>query len=271
MKSYRLVNALLTVLALVTGLSSCNKRPAGVLKEKEMVDLLTDMQLAEAYYNTQSPGSERISRKELTDAVLRKHGVTSEELDSTLAYYGKNIDDYYLLYDKVEKNLRKTSASSSEEVTSNEADIWPYAKFAALLPGQTSDGITFSAPADGIEPGDRLEWKMRLSTMTEGMMMLGVEYANGTSTVNSRNITRGSDYQLTLQTDTGRIITRVFGILTVAEDSRPLWADSIRLVRTEFDSLTYSRNYSQRRLYRPALKPKEQPVDTLITVESNQL
>ena len=63
----------------------CDRRPKEVLSEKEMVSLMADMQLAEACLNSSAVSvHSRDGRLELGRSVLAAHGVTQEQLDTTL-------------------------------------------------------------------------------------------------------------------------------------------------------------------------------------------
>ena len=213
-----------------------------------MVDLLSDIELAHAYYSTADP-THQIKNDQLTEAVLQKHNVSQEQLDSTLAYYGRNIDEYYQLYDKVIKNLSARSGQTEDVIVEN--DIWPYSRFASILPDQITGGITFSMPAEDIEPGESVDWRMRL-TSSEGVdLTLGVEYQNGMTSLVKRSAQGNKSLQLSLITDTALQAQRIFGIMTVPQNTLPVWVDSIRLVKIEYDSLEYRKINSQKRIYRP--------------------
>lgn len=237
----------------------CNKRPEGVLSEDEMVSLLTDIELAEAYTMTTSQSN--ISRDVLMESVLAKHGVTHAQLDSTIAYYGKNMDEYYKLYEKVEKNLRAQNGEG-QDAYDEKNDIWPYPRFTAILPNQTSDGITFSMPAEGLSAGSSLEWRMRLTSADGANAVLGVEYDNGMSSLSKKNGSGLTNFQIELQTDTALKVKRIFGYLTLPQDGMPVWADSIRLVKADYDSVTYHKIRSQKRLFQPKQAPPKLKVET---------
>lgn len=247
----------LLLLLLVYG---CNHKPKEVLPEDEMVDLLTDLQLAEGYLNSAGPNS--VERDALIASVLKKHGVSQAQLDSTIAYYGRNIDEYYLLYNKVENNIRKKSFNASNvEVNPQADDIWPYNRFAALFPNQTSNGITFSFPADNLESGNTLEWKFRLPNSEQIDASFGVEYTNGLISLINRNSSNLRGVSIELQTDTSLVAKRIFGSMTSYELNHLLWVDSIQLVKLPFDSLNYYKIRSQKSIFPPQPKPKETPTE----------
>lgn len=236
----------------------CNRKPKEVLPEDEMVDLLTDLQLAEGYLN--SSGHNNAERDVLIASVLKKHGVSQAQLDSTIAYYGRNIDEYYLLYNKVENKIRKKSINASTDEGNSQADdIWPYNRFAALFPNQTTNGITFSFPADNLESGNALEWKFRLPNSEQIDATFGIEYTNGLVSVINRNSSNSRSVSLEIQTDTALVAKRIFGSMTSYESNHPLWVDSIQLVKLPFDSLNYSKIRSQKSIFPPQQKPKETP------------
>ena len=235
----------------VTGimvLTGCSRRPPGILSDEEMVEFLSDLELAEAYYNTSGPG--KIERDVLIESVLLKHGVSHEQLDSTLSYYGRNMDEYSMLYEKVENKLKAENNNSEALDATN--DIWPYSHYASILPVQATDGIIFSMPAGGLQKGSSLEWRMRLSDGDNFDGMLGVEYESGPISYVKKNL-NGRSIKISIQTDTALTAKRIFGSIVVAPDYMPLWADSIRLIRTDLDSMTYSQIHQQRNVY-PARK-----------------
>lgn len=247
------------VLSLVISLlTACEKRPEGVMSESKLVDVMTDMELADAYFNTSKGGSGKLSKDMLHASVLKKHGITQEEMDSTVAYYGKNIDDFYKLYAKVDRNLKKQSLTGEIEKQEEENNIWPYGDFAMLMANQTSDGIVFSIPLEGVTPGEALEWRMRFSSSDGVEAMLGVEYENGGSTLMKKSATGNKSIKIPIQTDTAAHVKRVFGVMTAPSTATPVYVDSIRLVKMPFDSVSYQRNINLQKNIRPT-EPKPKP------------
>ena len=237
-------------------LTACDKRPEKVLSEGKLVDVMTDLEIADAYYNSGYSAKNRTyNLEEIKASVLKKHGVTGEELDSTIAYYGRNIDDYYRIYNKVEQKLKKRNKSGDMEKEVEENNFWPYSDYALLTRNQTSNGIVFSIPMNGMESGSSIEWRMRL-TATEGAeAVLGVEYENGTSSIIKKSASGNKNFKIPLQTDTAEQVKRVFGVMSSSSSAMPVWVDSIRLVKMEFDSLNYNRINQQKTIRPPRQKP----------------
>lgn len=255
-----------SLLILMTLLGGCDKRPKGTLSENDMVDLLTDIELAHAYRSVSGVSPDRKEKEALTAAVLAKHNVSQEQLDSSVAYYGRNIDEYYKLYQQVENNLRARSGRLEEAIS--EDDIWPYSRFAAFMKGQISDGIVFSFPADNIDPGSSLDWKMHLSSHEAVEAILGVEYDNGTTSIaRTKTLANNNSLSVSLTTDTAYVAKRIFGSAFVSGNAAPLWADSIKLLKNEYDSLNYLRTRHQKRIYPVSAKREKEDTTSVKDME----
>lgn len=256
-----IISVIVAVAAMIV--SGCRKRPDKVLSESEMVELMADMQLAEAY-NEIANGYRTIGeqRRNAGAAVLRRHGVTPEELDSTLSWYGRNIDEYQSLYDKVDKEIerRRKKVLGSVSGDENLDDIWPYAPNMLFSPLDENGAYAFSLSNPALGKGDAVTWKMHLSSLIRPHLMLGVDYSDGTSSVATRSTGTDKSVSIRLQTDTARVAVRLYGVARVAgRSSRPLWIDSIALVKAPFDSMVYMTISSQYRLPRKKAMPRLNP------------
>lgn len=244
---------------------SCKTRPSGIISEKDMVNIIVDMQLAEAYSSSQITGKDREERRlELADAILASHGVTQEELDSTLQWYGRNLDDYSKLYEKVDKQLlakRKELTKGEEQRSGNLPgdNLWPYGSNGVVTPLGNSDGWVFSMKDPEIGKGDRLIWKFHFTDNTTPLNgVLGVEYADGTSEASTSFFTNRNSVELTMQTDTGKSVKRIYGSMRFKEKLENIvFADSISLQKTPYDSLEYYRGRSQKRYGLPVKRDLE--------------
>lgn len=233
--------------------AGCGKRPKGVLSEKEMVGLVADLEVAEGYFLASDDGDyDDKDRLAALQYVLDKHHMTKAEFDSTMTWYGKNIDDYQKLCVKVDAELarRQKRISGGEEIEEEVlSDMWPYSRHFMVNDCSASDNLTFSIKPTDLIPGDRINWKMNFMNPPEGNVMIGVEYDNGTSSYSYNSVMNREKIDISLQTDTARIVKRVFGNLHIMSGgARTLWIDSIALSRMPFDSTQYYRGYSQRKL-----------------------
>ena len=90
-----------------------------VLGKKEMASLLTDVHkgesLIEINHNQFSSDS---MRRVMKQSVLDAHGVTQQQWDSSLSYYGRNIEQYIELYDIVIAGLEQELKNVNSRVNS---------------------------------------------------------------------------------------------------------------------------------------------------------
>lgn len=238
------------VLTLLLG-AGCNKRPRGVLSDDEMVGLIADMQIAELYMQQHNSGYYNDSiRDSAVQWALDKHGLSKADFDSTMTWYGRNIDDYLNLFGKVDAELAKRQNRAIGETEKNlvSTDLWPYSRHILISENAPSNGLAFSLPLNDIPKGERITWKMRLKGLSSGNVLLGVDYDNGMSSYTYQTQNGNSKIDLTLQTDTAYNVKRVFGYIRTKEDhSLPIWIDSIALQQLPLDSTEYYRIHSQRK------------------------
>lgn len=254
---------------LLTALSSsCVKRPEGVASDKKTAALVADLELAEAYIQSNPQYASEQKREALIEYIIENHGMSRAEYDSTMSWYARNVDEYYDLCDLVDRELarrrKKLTGQNVQEIAS--ADLWPYPRQVMVWNLSGSNALEFSIPATQLESGQRLNMKMRVNGIANGQALLGVEYADGRKGYMSRYLSNARGIDLTFQTDTGRNVSRIFGnILLNDKRNRPLWLDSIYISALPFDSAEYHTTHGQRVYFEPKQrrKKKEEPKEEL--------
>ena len=145
------------VCGILFGLSACSKVPDGILSEKQMQQVLKDMLVAESmisvdyeHYKTDT------SKVALYESVFRKHGIDQMMYDSSLIWYGRNLDIYIKVYDRVVADLnREINDMGDIQVDAVPAsnydsiDIWPRRRFLTFKPHAAFNGVTFDIGRDG--------------------------------------------------------------------------------------------------------------------------
>lgn len=117
-------------------LYSCSRRPGYVISENKMIDVLYDIQVAQAIYNTESAEYSTTEKKdELINGVLTKHRITQADLDSSLLWYSDNMSVYKELNDTVAARLRKRSDNLRKQIA--DRTIGQSLKRERLLPNYT--------------------------------------------------------------------------------------------------------------------------------------
>lgn len=241
-------------------LSGCSNRPKGVMSDSKMTDLLTDIILAQSYVDNDQRYTHNDSLKDgIILGVLKKHKVTEEEFDSTISWYGRNMDLYRELFEKVDKKIasRQRALSGAENEGENEInDMWPFSRHTMLTSNSLTDNLNFSFPVSS-NKGDKFEWTFRLNKMAEGKIFLGVDYVDGSSSFISKSLYGDRQVAIDLQTDTARIIRRIYGNFRLNSPAvLPVFIDSIIVKSLPFDSLDYFKIHSQKNYYGPKKKQK---------------
>lgn len=223
-------------------LIACSDRPRDVLSEDKMVNLLVDMELTEAYANNQHSMSAK-EKNEIGDQVLELHGVSKASLDTTLAWYGRNMDEYTALFEKVDKKIndRKKKYLIEPEGISREADnLWPFPTHLLISSLSGYDGLNFVVKNSELEKGGVVVFTMYLPNVENMKGSLIVEYEDGTGEALSQNYNSRHKIELQIPTDTSRNISKVYGSFNLKDNKGlPLYIDSISLKTEPFDSVTY--------------------------------
>lgn len=270
----------LTVLLLLV-VSSCSNGKVKVLSENQMVDLMVDLELAEAYNNMAVyEEGHQLNKKELAESVLKQHGVTLEQLDTTLAWYGKNLDKYQEVYDKAIAKIDKRKAAIKVDEISTESvgdNLWSYGKNGMVSKFGISDGYILSIPDPEIEKGDVLEWTFHVNTMPSVAGVLGVEYEDGTGENATSSYIRNNKFSVKLFTDTAKVARRIYGSIRFGDRNQfPIFIDSLTLIKTPYDSLINSQFNPQRKYDSPHNKnltssnSNEEKVDSIKIKFNNQ-
>lgn len=259
---------LLPLILLLTLLTACSKRPEGVLSEKQMVDIMADIQIAQAMadtrYSNSGSGGNDIDYSRLTEGILESHNVSRAELDSTLNWYGHNMDRYSRLFTKVDKELQKRArkyAGSHEKIkreVGDDQDLWPYSSHAWLSSRSASQGLLLSIEKPMLNKGDKVVWKLRInSTTASTTSVLGAEYSDGTTGYVVRHNSGKRNIETEFQTDSSKTVKRLFGSFRPSREGElPLWIDSISLGKSALDSMEYFK-VNQQLLYKGPFRRKE--------------
>lgn len=159
-------------MALLLCLSACNiRRPNMVLSNKKMADVLFDYHLATSMMKNRNVATDD-EKQAYMDYVFRKHGITEEQFDSSLAWFAKNPNDlmsaYDIVYgriDAVKKDLTERVAERDYVATArmrgDTVDIWPERKSIRLTGRPFENLITFNISTDEFyQNTDSIEWSM---------------------------------------------------------------------------------------------------------------
>ena len=145
--------------------SSCHrKQPNGVLSEQEMEAVLEDFHLAKSLASQKD--SSDFYREYYFRIMLKKHGISQKEFDTSLEWYAQHSEELYKIYSRIHTRLERemsalgvaTSQTNIYASLSHEGDtanIWKGGDYYLLSPQGVSNRMTFRVEADStFHPGD---------------------------------------------------------------------------------------------------------------------
>ena len=253
-------------------LSSCSDRPENVPSDSKMVNIMADIEMAQAYIQNKGyRNNTQENRERILEYVLEKNGMTRADFDSTLSWYGRHIDKYDDLYVKVDKELaRRESKISGNNMETLSNDLWPYSRHLVISSKSSNDNLVFNLPGNELGKGDFLTWKFRMNTPADGNAIFGVRYSNGRVSYVNQSL-NGDNIEITLQTDTALAVKEIFGNLRVKMVRSFVGLDSLTLTSAPFDSTLYYRIHSVRNYYGPKSKRKSVEKIDSISVTSDSI
>lgn len=115
----------LSLLALIISCGSDRQtKSSGVtVPEDTLIDILTDIHLADAYMSVKRTERITFERKDLYESILKEYNISRSRFDSTINYYTTHVDRYELLYEKVMMNLSELEAEASAEQQKKKQEI----------------------------------------------------------------------------------------------------------------------------------------------------
>lgn len=258
----RVLFPLLSAVMLLGGVA-CSHTPDGVLTEKQLAELMVELQYAEALLNDgmRYRLSGDSTRMAVFNAVLERHGVTPQQYDSTLRWYGRNMVRYVdaceladsIIADSLRSIDRRIAIARQERVGGDTIDMWPYAPMITFSERMPSDIVTFAFNREiSWQNGDVFIWEMQpINNRTPLTARLVVEYADprATTEIIEAPMTTGHELlTITFQLDSTKTARRVTGFMWLpAEDGEEAYVNNIRLRRTGIDREDY---YGGRRFVR---------------------
>lgn len=245
--------AILTALAAALLMGSCKPRvPREYIQPDEMEDLLYDYYIARAMATRGDSVGYKQRAYQL--AVLRQHGVTEAEFDSSLIYYYRNAERLNKIYaavtSRLEGKAQQLGASAGEmgkyatlSATGDTADIWNDARRTLLLPLPPYNRMDFRLEADTTyRRGDSFQLNLRTLFMYQSgskdcVAYVAVDYAGDSTAVYNRRISGSDEYKLSIPANHEADIKAIRGFiylgngLTQSALQKLLFIDGIQLVR----------------------------------------
>lgn len=88
--------------------------PIGLIGEDQMVHLITDIELTQAFIKLRMAEADSINQTILYENVFEKHSVTKEEFNESLKYYTNTPGQLETIYNKVIVKLSERQAENQK-------------------------------------------------------------------------------------------------------------------------------------------------------------
>ena len=249
MQRFFIISLVVSFIALV----ACSKVPGDIIKPKTMENLLVDIHKAEAYMeNSKYLANNKLAQDSIKNSIYAKHGVTGAEFDTSIVWYGANLEEYIEIYDKVIMRLQEEN-NSLLALMNNQKDmftgmtrsgdtvnIWninPHYIFEGRL---NNNFLSFTVPYDdNFKDGDLFKLKFKLTSREESPyeshVILAVKESRDSTTITKKNIFKNGWDSIEVKSKGN--IRRVMGSFYVP--ATPEWRV------THIDSITLERIHTK--------------------------
>lgn len=237
-------------------LMSCKpSTPDGILSEGKMTDILCDYHIAQSM--AEVTGAKPNEVYSYQAAVLKKHDVTQQEFDASLAYYMRHTEELQKIYEDVSDRLKSTAEKVGESeaelrsfgsisATGDTANVWVGESTVMLTPVPMFNQMSFKFVADtAYHAGDRLTLSFNTNFIYQdgvrtGCAMLAVTFKNDSiaymsntlSNTGRSTITIKDNQHLGIKTVSGYFILSKSQVGSVSESTLQLmFIGDIKLIR----------------------------------------
>ena len=223
-------------------LAGCNKTPKEIIAPDDMACLMADTYMLEGVvdfnmgrYATDS------SRLVLKRSLYARRGYTQQQVDTSLAWYGRHIEEYVDVCDKAVDILKQrqqdlaTANAQAISIAGDSVNIWPGAPHLAIGSSTPTRFLTFDIPADSNwHNGDTYELRYKLINSNRALKaQMLVDYAGGvTEIADGKGQSQGVS-SLKINVDSTKTPRRLYGYLDLGEKTgESFHIDSLQLIRT---------------------------------------
>lgn len=241
-----------TALLAIIIFAACSKVPKHILSEKDMQAVMVDMMMAEsmAGNNYQSFRGDTV-KLALYESVFNKHRIDRALYDSSLVWYGENLDIYMKVYDRALTDINRmiadlgdVQADAIPTSNSDSINIWPRRSSLVLQPGVPFNGVVFDIkPTSNYSSGSSFVLGLRVWGLNKDMrftpeIRLNAVQADTIITANTK-ITEDGYYQTIIRTPATQRTQRVYGYIRMdnKENSyHKIYIDSLSLMKYNYGS-----------------------------------
>ena len=250
---YRLHSVFVTFVIGVMVLAGCKPQvPSQFLQPDDMEDILYDYYLSQsmARYSDKQDFNQSIYYQ----AVLKKHGVTEAEFDSSLVYYYTHADRLGQIYSSLSERMNREAVSLGASVselgkyaglsaTGDTANIWHDRTMVMLLPVAPYNRMDFMIAKDStFRKGDSFQLNMKVDFMFQSgykdcILYVAVDYVNDSTAIYQTRVTYSGMCNLSIPGNTELDIKQLRGFIFLGQSGdesnmqKLMFINGIQLIR----------------------------------------
>lgn len=249
---FRLALALILPMAF----SACTGIPEDVIPQEDMALLLADVHTGEAVVeaNPSKFVGDSVKRA-FKQSIFAEHGVTSDQVDHSLRWYGNHMDKYVDVYDRVIEILDSRMESAQQQagvaggrqnvygqmlaLEGDSVDVWNQVRFRPFSNDMPSDQLAFVFNYDpNWERGDVYTLRSKLvGNSRQGHFTVSVDYSDGSSEQFSHTMIGEGWHDISFALDSTRSAREIYGAISYdAAPKEKAYIDSITFTRTRWNS-----------------------------------
>lgn len=243
----------LTLFFLLATLLACKPRvPREYIQPDDMEDLLYDYYIGKAMASRSDEVG--YNQRAYRLAVLKKHGVTEAQFDSSLVYYYGDAERLKKIYDAVASRLEGVAtglgASAGEMnkyatlgASGDTADIWNGPRRTLLLPVAPYNRLSFRLDADSTyRRGDQFQLNLNAQFLyqagtKDGLVYVAVDYEGDSTSVHYTRVSSTGECTLMVPRNTEAAVKSIRGFVYLGNGAtqsplqKLLFIDGIQLIR----------------------------------------
>lgn len=250
-------HTLLYIVAAALALTACSSRPDGVLSGGHMEDVLYDLHRAH-FLPEQGDGSREdgATQRALMLSVLRQHGVTQAEWDSTMVYYTRNADELEDIYGSLMERLEyEASVMGAGSVgVEDTTDIWPGERHVLLAQNEISPSYQWTLATDSLlVPGEKVVLRflalfLNPDAPRRATALIAMRLSNDSIATYHQTVTQDGLYSVELTDNDFHGIRSVSGLFMLHRPTfSPFSPQSENTVRSQFCSISQLRLLHEKR------------------------
>ena len=237
--------------------AACSKTPRGILDQEDMAMLMADVYCGESVIDfNMSHYSNDSMKKVVKQSVLMAHNIEPEQFDSSIAWYGRHIEDYIKVCDRAVEILEARAVDIPDDphgnnrilVAGDSAQVWPLQQYYHISAATPSKYVVFNLTSDdNWEPGDEYTLSFKSINMrTPIKSLLAVDYEDGGTQYSRSSLDADGWEKTVIKLDTTRVANAVYGYIQFnPQTNEDIYVDSVSLVRTRVNLLNYRSRRSQ--------------------------